>query len=77
LIAVSSLAGCPLTLTESHDFAEEYSLLQLSFNHKNSLPVAAAQRLSCHPGGAKLPPFRPTTLAAEPGSGVVLSINYS
>jgi hypothetical protein len=49
------LAGRPLTLTESHDSAEEYSLSQLSFNHKKSLRVAMAQRLSCHGAGAKLP----------------------
>jgi hypothetical protein len=55
LITVSSLAGRPLTLTESHDSAEEYSLSQLSFNHKKSLRVAMAQRLSCHAAGAKLP----------------------
>jgi hypothetical protein len=55
LITVSSLAERPLTLTESHYSAEEYSLSQLSFNHKKSLRVAMAQRLSCHATGAKLP----------------------
>jgi hypothetical protein len=55
LITVSSLAGRALTLTESHDSAEEYSVSQLSFNHKIPLRVAATPRLSCHLADAKMP----------------------
>jgi hypothetical protein len=74
----SSLAGRALTLTEGHDFAEEYSLSRLSFNHKISLRVAPAQRLSCHARGGKVPPFGPTSDAAGGARfGSSVSINHS
>jgi hypothetical protein len=67
----SSLAGRPLTLTESHDFAEVRSLSQLSFNPKKSLCVAAEQRLSCHGVGAKMPPSGPADRPFSTPNGLV------
>ena len=46
-----------LTLTHSHAFAEEYLLSQLSFKHKKSLRVAAAQRFSFRLTDVKMPPL--------------------